>query len=516
MQRLAGWVTLALLMSVSGFAEETIISKKEHVNNGDVVLESAVQEIKDAPMDAANVVGDTFKFVADEVRSAGRGVKDEFSGSTPHEKTRKAAELELENAWNPSDDIVFRSYKVSDEIGKLLLSGVVDESASVDVSSFFDDVTFPEEASAYYMPNLNSLLVYHTMENILAIETTLADYQGAHRELLGYQVEIETKFIEVNQKTLDELGFSWRFNNDNGGPLKIINNLVFPENQDILADGLRTTALALNGGTSAGVLAISRTTGGLQWDLFISALEQVDDADVLSAPRVVTLDGNTATIHVGERQMMPKSFEINTGETSPFVEPTDWENEQLGVYLEVTPEIREEGLIDLDLNLKVVDIIGYDEYEVVPRYSGCDPENLPTVDYQENNNPGTGVIKDYLGQAGNVVGGFIGLPFSPNRSEYYPIGNMPSVSASLPYYRVREMETRVTVADGSTVGMGGLIYDKLETYRDKVPVLGSIPYLGRLFRSEGEQSIKRNLMIFVTATQVDVDGRRSADVALKN
>jgi general secretion pathway protein D len=63
--------------------------------------------------------------------------------------------------------------------------------------------------------------------------------------------------------------------------------------------------------------------------------------------------------------------------------------------------------------------------------------------------------------------------------------------------------------------MGGLIYDKLETYKDKVPVLGSIPLIGRLFRSEGERSVKRNLMIFVTATQVDVNGRRSSDVAAR-
>jgi general secretion pathway protein D len=46
-------------------------------------------------------------------------------------------------------------------------------------------------------------------------------------------------------------------------------------------------------------------------------------------------------------------------------------------------------------------------------------------------------------------------------------------------------------------------------------VLGSIPLIGRLFRSEGERSIKRNLMIFVTATQVDVDGRRATNLALK-
>ena len=91
---------------------------------------------------------------------------------------------------------------------------------------------------------------------------------------------------------------------------------------------------------------------------------------------------------------------------------------------------------------------------------------------------------------------------------------MPAIDASLPYCRVRELETMVTVADGSTVGMGGLIYEKLETFRDKVPILGSIPFLGRLFRSEGEQHTKRNLIIFVKATQVDVDGRRNSDVVL--
>jgi general secretion pathway protein D len=92
---------------------------------------------------------------------------------------------------------------------------------------------------------------------------------------------------------------------------------------------------------------------------------------------------------------------------------------------------------------------------------------------------------------------------------------IPSQTGQLPYFRVREMTTKVTVADGSTVGMGGLIYDKIETYKDKVPVLGSIPLIGRLFRSEGEKTIKRNLMIFVTATEVDVNGRRAVDMVMK-
>jgi len=222
-----------------------------------------------------------------------------------------------------------------------------------------------------------------------------------------------------------------------------------------------------NTGTGAGSLLISKTAGSLRWDLIISALEQSDDTDVLSAPRVVTRDGSTAKIRVGEEQMMPKSFDVENQSTSPWVIPSDWNLELLGVQLEVTPQIREGGLIDLEIIPQVQELIGYDSYQIVPSYQ-------------------TSILTSRV-----------------------------QLDGSLPYYRIRKMETRVTVADGSTVGMGGLIYDKLETFSDKVPVLGSIPLIGRLFRSEGEKSIKRNLMIFVTATQVDVNGRRSSDLALK-
>jgi len=64
----------------------------------------------------------------------------------------------------------------------------------------------------------------------------------------------------------------------------------------------------------------------------------------------------------------------------------------------------------------------------------------------------------------------------------------------------------VTIEDGSTIVMGGLIKEKLETFKDSVPFLGKIPFIGRLFRSEGERAVKRNLMIFVTANQVDASG----------
>jgi hypothetical protein len=99
------------------------------------------------------------------------------------------------------------------------------------------------------------------------------------------------------------------------------------------------------------------------------------------------------------------------------------------------------------------------------------------------------------------------------KADGFPLG---AVSGNLPYFRVREIDTQVVVADGSTVGLGGLIYDRLETYKDKIPVLGSIPLIGRLFRSEGERSIKRNLMIFVSASQVANNGQRKSDVAINH
>ena len=67
------------------------------------------------------------------------------------------------------------------------------------------------------------------------------------------------------------------------------------------------------------------------------------------------------------------------------------------------------------------------------------------------------------------------------------------------------------VWDGQTVALGGLIAEDNVKSRDKVPVLGDVPVLGRLFRSENSRTVKKNLMIFVTATIVDAAGKRVHD-----
>jgi general secretion pathway protein D len=82
------------------------------------------------------------------------------------------------------------------------------------------------------------------------------------------------------------------------------------------------------------------------------------------------------------------------------------------------------------------------------------------------------------------------------------------VPTVLPRLRVRQVVSTVNVWDGQTVVLGGLISDNVTSIKDKVPVLGDVPVLGRLFRSESKNSEKKNLMIFVTPTIIDAAGNK--------
>jgi general secretion pathway protein D len=91
------------------------------------------------------------------------------------------------------------------------------------------------------------------------------------------------------------------------------------------------------------------------------------------------------------------------------------------------------------------------------------------------------------------------------------VGNQPVQPTPLPSFRVRQVVTSATVWDGQTIVLGGLIAENVNKKKDKVPVLGDIPLLGRLFRSESSRSEKKNLVIFVTPTIIDPAGNRIFD-----
>jgi general secretion pathway protein D len=77
----------------------------------------------------------------------------------------------------------------------------------------------------------------------------------------------------------------------------------------------------------------------------------------------------------------------------------------------------------------------------------------------------------------------------------------------MPVFSVRRVSTSLSIYDGHTVAVGGLMREDVQNVEDKVPVLGDIPVVGRLFQSKAENRIKSNLIIFVTAQIIDATGR---------
>jgi len=527
------WLTAAAMaFGLYARAEVVITSPTGLSDESDVVLESAVDAVKGIPADTVKAVSDVVLYTGDELRNTAHGVASAFKGDTPRESARQEMLAEVSGGWDGSGEIVFRSYKISPAVSKALQAKGVPQGAFLDTRNFFGDVSFPEGSSAYFQPEYEQLLVRNTLPNLLQIESMLAKYH--HAELDYRQVEIKAKFIEVSQSTLNQLGFTWQLDDViDGDGTRLFGDWQVNDNQpgedglgNEISAGLRTAAGAFGGNLGAGSMVMTKT-GWMPLTLAIQALEQNSDSDTLSAPSLTTMDGKAAEIWVGEDRAVAKQFSVASDDVNIHIEHKfSGSPELMGVNFKVTPEIQANNLIRLKLNPKILDLIGYDDYRVAPscsmlavagngqRIQGSQSTGYPVPFIRE-----LGISKAYdlLYESAVRQGASTVFLDRDRRADAMTDGwPMPAIHGQLPYFRVREIKTQVDVADGSTVGLGGLIYDRLETYKDKVPVLGSIPLIGRLFRSEGERSIKRNLMIFVSAGQVSNNGQRKSDMAINN
>lgn len=404
-----------------------------------------------------------------------------------HRRAQVASIQAVDDAWDGR--MVLRTYPVSGEGQRKMELDEVEEPLCV--IRKFPEVDFPDGSAAVYQPTSGNLHIRNTRDNLAVLEEILDAMDIANHRRDIDQVEIEAKFVEVSQGVLQELGFEW--NNLQG---LTRDNIDVIDGQDLFSGALRSVpfdrpeAMGINQGmgmTGAGAGAwrafrfedtfnteaaellvqrdLTRRTHGV--DLLMRALDQRAGTDVLSAPRIVTRSGRQATIQVGNLHYFPNVFEVGESEGNIIhVEYVGFEETLLGIELTVNP-IVDGDQITLRLNPKVNELLGWQNYRIAP---------------------GDGIYSTRNDR--------IGLIFYSD-----------PVEARLPVIKRREIQTEATIANGSTMGMGGLINERVESFSDRVPVLGGVPLLGRLFRSEGERTVKRNLMIFVTATKVNPTGR---------
>ncbi len=423
--------------------------------------------------------------------------------------------------YEPPQQMVSTEFDVMASVGAkmaMMAGGQAGASGLIDVTGFFSTIPFPAGSSAQYNPEFDLLLVHNVPRHIDQIAALLQRYNQKALEARSRQVEIETKFIEVAEGALDELGFEWTVGK--AGTYLNDDRWSIPGGQKFFTDTLRTgsetygsdvgassratsfntyagsAASSLADGlvSDAGELLIQKLRGDIQIDLLIKALERQEGSDLLSAPKVLTRSGETATIHVGEIRSFPTAYDVIIERYSqPSLLPLDYEQYKTGVMLEVTPELdAENGTIELDLSPEITELAGFDEQHAATIWPDFGDEQID-IGTSSSITESTPSLFDFL------------TAREDNRTV-----NADRLIARQPVFKTRKVQTSVTIEDGSTIAMGGLIKERMETFTDSVPILGKIPFIGRLFRSEGERSVKRNLIIFVTANQVDASGRKKS------
>jgi general secretion pathway protein D len=87
-------------------------------------------------------------------------------------------------------------------------------------------------------------------------------------------------------------------------------------------------------------------------------------------------------------------------------------------------------------------------------------------------------------------------------------GRRVTVTAVLPRFNVQQVVAKMNIYDGQTIVLGGMIKTNYSTTKDKVPVLGDLPVIGRAFRSESKSATKSQIIVFITANIVDSAGNR--------
>lgn len=447
------------------------------------------------------------------------------------EENNPAAEAylkEVHDAWDTQ--MVLRTFMLTDRAYQKLK--IENKTYALEGNALFSQVTFPEGSSIIYQADTSTLFVRNHSKQLDRLGVML-DTMGVLKKSADFdgQVVIETKFVEVSDGLLEELGFQWNFEDGSsfeifgedelivdddigsGSDEFVVESVDNVQNQfgeiissttnyvagtveeyGLFADGLRggpanpqlpfdrTIDLGDGGVRASGPWAALRiadgfnntpSTGTFQIqknnpiDIMVSALDQNSGANVLSAPRIVTRSGEEALLRVGELHYFPEVYEGDASQgTILNISYEDFEETLLGIEMVVIPKI-EGNQITLQINPSIRELAGWQSYQLAPANAIYNSRQM-------------------------------------SRSRPYIA---PAIQAQLPIFKLRQIETEVTMNNGSTIAMGGLISERVLSYNDKVPFLGDLPFAGRLFRNEGERNIKRNLLIFVTATIVEPNGQ---------
>jgi len=265
------------------------------------------------------------------------------------------------------------------------------------------------------------------------------------------QVLVESLIVEVSEAKAAEFGIQWMTGAGN------INSdgTSFIGGTNLGGSGITgkgpTTIDGIGSGLSLGVVKGTVDVLGnkvINLGVLARAMENTGEANILSTPNLLTLDNQSASILVGKTVPFVTGQYVTSGSngsTNPF---QTIEREDVGLKLNIRPQISEGGAVKLDI---------YQE--------------VSSIDESRSNST-TGIVTNK-----------------------------------------RAIDTSVLIDDGQIIVLGGLLEDNVTLSTNSVPLLGSLPVIGSLFRYDSRKRTKTNLMVFLRPYVVR-DANRTAGVTM--
>ncbi len=287
-------------------------------------------------------------------------------------------------------------------------------------------------------PTTNSLIISAPEPQYRQLRAVIDKLDGRRAQVL-----VESLIVEVSASKLAQFGIQWQgtIGAGNNGTVGVIGTNSGTAGANILgataalASGNATTIATAVGSLGGGLnMALApRINGQYYLGALANFLQNSGDANVLSTPNLMTLDNEEAKIVIGNNVPFVTGSYANTGGNSGAVNPFN------------TVERKDVGLM----------------LRVRPQISENGTVKMSI--YQEVSKIDASTLKDTNG---------------------------PTTSK-------RSIESNVVVDDGNIIVIGGLLEDSYSQAEDKVPLMGDIPVVGALFRSENRSRKKTNLMVFL-------------------
>jgi type IV pilus assembly protein PilQ len=282
----------------------------------------------------------------------------------------------------------------------------------------------------------NSLILTDTPVSLEAVTKIIATLDSRTRE-----VQLEMRFVTFSNSDSQRIGFdpiNTSFN------LKGIGNIAasFTPTSPTFGGGV-----AFSNNNAAGNPATPSSSGQFSADFTFEALSQLESTEILQAPQILTLDNQPAKIMIGsEIHYAQTTITQNPGGVGSLVTLTEATTSPVhdGITINITPHITSDGFVSIDLSVT------------------NDLNSFVTYTNGQNVN-------------------------SPN----FATIQLPTLSKT-------ELKTSIMIADSKTGVIGGILNNEADETNDQVPLLGSIPGLGWLFKKRISSVTQRNLTIFIT------------------